>query len=269
MNVKRCICLLLMLSGNLALAQPESTAWDILRQGIDDKNPDRRKQAVTAIGSLGLMPEAVKLVEHGLRDDDPIVRQVGAAVLGQMKSTSSIPALIAALDDPSGEVQFTAARALWEMGDHSGETVLQDVMTRQQKATLGFVEGGMRDAKAKLRDKKGLAKMGINEASGALLGPFSIGVIAAEEMLKDSGATGRALSATLLAQKCDSRNIQLLQWTLKEEKNNTVRAVVAKSLGQCGTAEDIVRIEPYLSAGNDALKFMAAAAIIRLSRLPQ
>ena len=258
----------LFLAVKILSAQPEVTSWDILAHGLDDKNYERRRQAVTAIGSIGLIPDAVKMVEHGLRDDDPLVRQTAAAQLGQMKSMQSIPALKAALNDPSAEVAVTAARILWELGDHSGEETLQQVLSGKQKSTGGFVEGAVRDTRHKLSDRKGLVKMGIKEASSALLGPFSLGITAAEEMMKDSGATGRALAADILSRKCDSRNIELLQSALREEKNNTVKAAVAKSLARCGNKDDIPRYEMYLSSSNDALRFMTAAAIIKLTLLP-
>lgn len=259
------LCVLSLLPSSVVFAQPDLTAWDILKQGLNDKNPEKRKQAVTAIGTIGLTPETTKLVEQGLRDDDPDVRQSGAAVLGQMKSTSSIPALKAAFNDPSGEVAFTAAKALWDMGDRSGESILQDVMTGQQKSTGGAVDGAVRDMKSKMRDKKYLAKMGVKEAGSALLGPFSIGMTAAEELMKDGGAPGRILSATLLSQNCTDRNLQLIQFALKEDQNNTVRAAIARALGQCGTKDDIPRLESYLSSGNTTLRFISAAAIVKLS----
>lgn len=262
------LTLLLLITARFLTAQPEVTSWAILKQGIDDRNYERRRQAVTAIGSIGLDADAVKLVEHGLRDDEPLVRQTAAAQLGQLKSTASIPALKAALDDPTNEVALTAARSLWDMGDRSGEEMLQNVLSGKQKSTSGFVEGALRDTKHKLGSKKGLVKLGIKEASSAILGPFSLGITAAEEMMKDSGATGRALAADLLSQKCDSRNIELLQGALRDEKNNTVKASVAKSLARCGKKDDIPRYESYLSSSNDALKFMAAAAIIKLSLMP-
>ncbi|MBV8816982.1 MAG: HEAT repeat domain-containing protein [Acidobacteriaceae bacterium] len=263
------VLLLTALLAPLSLkAQPDATSWDILRQAIDDKNPDKRKQAVTAIGSIGLEPDVVKLVEHGLRDDDPIVRQTGAAELGHMKSMTSIPALKAALDDPAAQVVFTAARVLWELGDRSGEEVLQDVLLRQQKTSGGYVEGAVRDARAKLRSKKGLALMGVNEASGALLGPFSMGVIAVENALKDTGAPGRILAAGLLAQKCDSKNIEVLETALRDEKNSSVKAAVAESIGKCGNKDDIPRLEVFLSNSNPALQYMSAAAIIKLTKQP-
>lgn len=257
-----------LICSKMLLAQPEMTAWSVLRDGVDDKNPDHRKQAVLAAGSIGLVPDAIKLVEHGLRDDDPTVRQAGAAELGLMKSTTSIPALKAALDDPSGEVAFTAAKALWDMGDRSGETVIQDVLTGQQKSQVGMVDGALRDAKAKLRSKKELAKMGVQEAGGALLGPFSIGIPVVEQVFKDSGAPGRMIAATLLAQRCDARNLQLLEFSLANDKNRSVQAAIAKAIGQCGNKDDIPRLEQFLSSGNDGLRDMSAAAIIRLSGAP-
>jgi HEAT repeat protein len=270
MSPKIFSCLFLLLPALPALAQPDVTAWDILQHGLNDpKNFDRRRQAVTAIGSIGLVPQAIKLVEHGLRDDDSTVRQTAAAELGQMKSTASIPALKAALDDPSGEVAFTAAKALWDMGDHSGELVLQDVLTGQQKSSEGVVNGAIRDAKRKMRDPKALANIGVKEASGALLGPFSIGVTAVEDFMKDGGAPGRMLSATLLAQQCDQRNLQLLEWTIRNDKNAAVRAAVAKALGTCGNPGDIVALEQFLSDSHDSLRFMSAAAVIKLTMIQQ
>jgi HEAT repeat protein len=261
--------LLLLLPALPARAQPDVSAWEVLKIGLNDpKNFDRRRQAVTAIGSIGLTPEAIKQVEHGLRDTDPLVRQTAAAELGQMKSLSSIPALKAALEDPSGEVAFTAARVLWQLDDHSGETVLQEVLLRQQKSTEGFIEARIRDAKRKMHDPKALALMGINEASGILLGPFSMGLIQAEDFMKDSGAAGRVLAAALLAQHCEIHNMDLLRRTLKEDKNASVRAAAAKELGQCGNPDDIPLVEQYLSDSHDVLRLMSAATVVRLSMIP-
>ena len=264
------LCLLLVSHAGMLRSQPNVTAWDILTQGAHDKNPERRKQAIVAIGSIGLAPEAIQTVEAGLlNDEDPVVRQTAAATLGQMKSRQSIPALQKALDDPYGEVAFQAAKALWDMGDHSCRATLQEVLTGERKDTTGFVDGAMRDAKAKLHNPRALTKIGIKEASSALLGPFSLGVNAAQEIMKDSGATGRAFAATLLGQDCDARGHQLLEWALQEDKNAAVKAAAARGLGQCGNKDSIVKLEQFLSDGRDAVKYMAAGAIVRLSMTGQ
>src|SRR5947209_14860496 len=182
---KTVLCFMAVSLARVAFTQPNVTAWEILNQGINDKNPERRKQAIAAVGSIGLTPQAINLVESALlNDDDTIVRQTAAATLGQMKSKQSIPALQKALDDRSGEVAFQAAKSLWELGDRTCRDTLQEVLTGQRKDATGLKEGAIRDAKAKLHSPRALARMGIKEASGALLGPFSLGVNAAEEMMK-------------------------------------------------------------------------------------
>ena len=122
-----------MLSAACLLAQPEKTAWDVLKSGLTDTNPLNRRQAVTATGSIGLDPEAIRLVEAAMKSDtDLLIRATAAAELGEMKSRNSIPALKAALDDPSGEVGFAAAKALWDMGDKTGRGFIEDVVAGQQ-----------------------------------------------------------------------------------------------------------------------------------------
>src|SRR5438105_1957156 len=174
MNSRITVLWLILLSlAGLLQAQPNVTSWDILSQGINDKNPERRKEAVVAIGSIGLASEALKLEESALlNDEDPAVRQTAAATLGQMKSKQSIPALQKALDDASGEVAFQAAKSLWDMGDRICRETREEVLTGQRKDSTGFVDGAMRDAKAKMHNPRALAKIGFKEASGALLGPF-------------------------------------------------------------------------------------------------
>ena len=236
---------------------------------MNDKNPEKRKQAIAAVGSIGLAPEAIKLAEDAmLKDEDPVVRQTAAAALGEMKSTQSIPALQKALDDASGQVAFQAAKSLWTLGDRTCKSTLEGVLTGQLKDSAGFVEGAMRDAKAKLHSPRALAWMGFKEASGALLGPFSLGVNAAQEMLKDGGSPGRAYAATLLAQDCDARAHQLLEWTLKEDKNAAVKAAAARGLGACGDRKSIPILEQHLADSQDAVRDMAAAAIVKLSLNP-
>ena len=256
---------LLLLIGIPLFAQPEKTAWEVLKQGLAEKNVDKHRQALTATGSVGLAPEAVQLVEQGLKDMDPLIRQTAAAELGQMKSKESIPALKAAMDDSDGQVAFAAAKALWDMGDKSGRGLIEDVLTGDEKTSVGLVSGAMRDAKRKMHDPKALAMMGLKEASGALLGPFNIGIIAAEQAFKDGSAGGRTLAVALLTDDCDPQTVRLLDWSFTNDKNWAVKAAAAKGLGKCGSAEAIPKLETALSDPHEAVKAMSAAAIIRLS----
>jgi HEAT repeat protein len=211
------------------------------------------------------MPEAIQQVEQALHDKDPVVRQTAAAELADMKSLQSIPALKTEIDDSAGEVAFAAAKALWDLGDLSGRELIEDVLTGEQKSSEGLIGGAVRDAKRKIHDPKALTVMGLKEASGALLGPFNLGVVAAEQAFKDGSAGGRSLAATLLAKKCDPQTRQLLEWAYTNDKNWAVKAASAKGLGQCGNADSIPKLEQGLSDSHEAVKDMSAAAIIRLS----
>jgi HEAT repeat protein len=251
------------------VAQPEKSAWDVLKPGLLDTNPLNRRQAVTATGSIGLDPEAIRQVEWALqRDTDPLIRATAAAELGEMKSRQSFPALKAALDDPSGEVGFAAAKALWDMGDKTGRGFIEDVVAGQQVATDGGVKGALRRADRLRYDPKQMAIIGAKSATGALLGPFNIGVLAAEQVFKNGAVAVRMQALNLLAQECDAQTFKLLQAAATDDKTWAEKAAAAKALGRCGNPDAIPKLEENLSNSNAAVRFMSAAAIIRLSEPP-
>lgn len=259
----------LLLPAACLLAQPEKTAWDVLKPGLVDTNPLNRRQAVTATGSIGLNPEAVRLVEAALRDNDSLIRATAAAELGEMKSRQSFPVLKAALDDPSGEVGYAAAKALWDMGDKTGRGFLEDVVAGQQKATDGGVKGALHRANRLRDDPKAMTVLAAKEASGALLGPFNIGVFATEQVFKNSAVAVRMQALDLLAEECDTQTFKLLDAAATDDKTSAERATAAKALGRCGNPDAIPKLEQNLSDSNVAVRFMSAAAIIRLSVEPR
>lgn len=258
--------LALLVPAACLLAQPEKTAWDVLKLGLTDTNPLNRRQAVTATGSIGLDAEAIRLVEAAMKDDtDPLIRATAAAELGEMKSRQSFPALKAALDDPAGEVGFAAAKALWDMGDKTGRGFIEDVVAGQQNAIDGGVKGALRRADRLRHDPKQMAIIGAKSASGALLGPFNIGVIAAEQVFKGGAVAARMQALNLLAEDCDTQTFKLLEAATVDDKTWAERAAAAKALGRCGNPDAIPKLEVNLSDSNAAVRYMSAAAIIRLS----
>jgi len=245
----------------------EKSAWDVLNHELADANPVKRGQALTALGLIGsTAPHVVDLLEAGLTDKDATVRQTAAAVMGDIGARQGIPMLKKALDDESGEVSFAAARSLWQMGDPSGREVFWAVLAGEQKTGPGMIEGEIRDAKRKLHSPAALAKIGIDQASG-YLGPFSMGVGFVEELLKDKGATARALSAKLLGSDSDPETRRELEQSL-EDKNSGVRAAAARALSQRGGKDELPKIQPLLADTNENVRTVAAAAVIRLSQAP-
>jgi HEAT repeat protein len=238
-------------------------AWQVLGTGLQDADPEHRKIATAAMGTIGPFPEAIERVALALKDKDTQVRQSAAATLGEMGAQSAIPNLRAALDD-TPEVSFTAAKALWDLGDFNGRWIFQQVLEGERKDAPGMVRGAMRDAKRKLHSPSQLAVMGVKEATGAFLGPASMGVTVAQEALKDGGAPGRAAAAGILGKDPDPYALTLLEWALND-KNWAVRAAVAKALGKRGDQGTIPKLKPLLSDDRHAVRYLAAASLIRLS----
>jgi HEAT repeat protein len=256
--------LLLMFSTLATWGSSDQQSWTTIHKSLASSNPDHRRQTLTALGSIGPSNHiAVGLIEESLRNDkDIVVRQTAAAVLGQMQARAAIPALKDALEDKD-EVAFSAANAMAEMGDYSGLNVFVDVLSGERKDSPGFVAGKVREAKAKVRHPDQLALMGAKEASGALLGPASMGIVVAQEAFKDGGSSGRALAALALAKDPDPYAVTLLEWALGDN-NPAVRAAAAKGLGERGNEGSVARLNPLLSDDHTAVRTMAAAAIIRI-----
>jgi hypothetical protein len=74
------------------------------------------------------------------------------------------------------------------IGDHSGRSVLVNVLAGESSPSGSFFKQNLENADKKLHNPRALALTGINEASGALLGPFSLGVTVAERFAKDKSA---------------------------------------------------------------------------------
>ncbi len=250
-----------------ALSNPYArVAWIALNQGVEDSDVMHRKQAIEAAGTVGSAPEAVKLVAKGLLDKDTLIRQNAAATLGQMGSQDEIPYLKNALEDKP-EVAFTAAKALWTLGDTTGRTIFQEVLEGERPDGPTKMQQAMKNAKKRLRPDQ-LALMGVSEAAGPFLGPGALAIDAVREALKDvkgnSGIPGRAIAAEVLGKDSDAYALTLLEWALGDS-NWAVRVAVCKALGERGNQETIPKLKPLLNDDHHAVRYMAAASMVKLS----
>jgi HEAT repeat protein len=248
---------------------PWALAWETLDKSLRDGDPEHRKEAIAAVGTIGNIAEARKRVEQALTDKGTEVRQTAAGTLAEMQARESVPALQAALDD-NPEVSFAAAKALWDLGDDTGRWVIQQVLEGDLKDAPGRVQGAVRDAKKKLHKPSELAVMGAKEATGQFLGPASLGIKIAQQAMKDGGAPGRVAAAGMLAKDSDPYALTLLEWALtdKSDKSGAVRAAIAKALGVRGNEQTIPKLVPSLSDDRNLVRVMSAASIIRLSVNP-
>jgi HEAT repeat protein len=238
--------------------------WAMLMNGANSEKFRDRSDAITALSILRTERKAIAVVANALSDKEETIRVLAATTLGDMKARPAIPKLREAIEDPSPEVSFAAAQALWKMGDRSGRDIFYDVLDGQRKVKPGLIKSKMREARKDMHDPKALALIGVNEVSGAFLGPFSMGVSMAEEYAKNNGTSVQALCAELLALDDSRRTTEELTYALGDA-NWTVRATAARSIarlnyrGAMGSLKDMMQNDKSQPA-----RFAAAAAIIHL-----
>ena len=238
--------------------------WQILTSGATDHNSMRRAEAVAALGTMPPSPRVLHLVENALDDKDSSIRQLAAMNLGQMRERRSIPRLKKALNDPSPEVSFAAAKSLWTMGDHSGRDVFIRILSGEKSSSSGVIKDEVEATKKKLDDKRKLAIIGATEAASSLFGPAGWGLKIVEEITRDRSASARAMSAILLSHDASLDGLRELQDALFD-KNWIVRAAAAQALGASRHRDQIPYLRPLLDDDKPAVRFMAAASILRLS----
>ena len=247
---------------------PSDKAWTTIWEGLQSGTPQDRAQALAALSILGPVSYAVRYIENELeRDGDATVRQVAAGVLGEMKTRESIPKLERALRDPDPRVAFAAAKALWDMGDRSGRDLLMQVAAGERSDKPGLVKGAMEDARKRFASPSSLMMFGLKEGAGALLGPFSMGILLAQEMTKDGSAQARVVAVTQLSSDDDPASARQVADALTD-RNPAVRIAAARGVAQRNLVEDVPRLETRLTDESHAARLMAAAAILKLAGFP-
>jgi HEAT repeat protein len=258
------IFLLLLTAACLYGQAPDERPWGAIESGLKDSNPAKRIAAVIAMSVVKPQPRPVKLIESMLQDKDLGVRQSACTTLGNIDSRGSIPLLESALEDKAPEVVFAAAKALYGMGNPAGRLVLTEVLLGDQKDASGFVTTSIRGAKLKLHDPKALLLLGVNQAAG-LLGPMGAGVPIAEQVLKDSQASGKTVAALMLATDTAAESRNAVKLALGD-KNWTVRAAAARAVALREIGEYYTDVTALLDDKRDEVTYSAAAALIRLKQ---
>lgn len=238
-------------------------AWDALSQDILSERESHRAAAVAALATIGQRDDVVALLKQALQDKQPLVRKNAATALGDMQARSAAAELRRLLDDPSPEVSFAAAGALWKMEDRSGRNLLIATLSGTRKGD-GAVKSEMKTTVQRYRDPKQLAMMGARQAAGTFLGPASMGIGVAEELMKDHGASARAASATLLGKDPSTEAVHELTLALAD-KNWAVRFATAQALANSSGQVSPEVFEPLLIDDNMSVRDMAAAGVIRTS----
>jgi HEAT repeat protein len=255
-------CWIWLLLGNAAYPQtPQEQAKVILLTGLSENNTSKRAAAVAALGLLQNDPWAIESAEKALGDKKAAVRAAAATALGQMGAKTSIPLLKTALADKEKQVFYAAADSLLSMGDSSGYDVYYEILTGERKRGEGLIA-----AKKKLiTDERAMVLLAMGVGIG--FAPYaSYGWMVWQELSKVYATPVRLNALKKLANDPDSRiGKGLLRAAC--DKHGTVRVAALFAIGRHDDPSLIVPIAPHMMDKKAPVRYMAAAAVLRLSAL--
>ena len=132
------------LSMTLAVGQthrPDITqrCWSLLQDAAKDGNPGVRKDAAEALSLLPLGDQTLPRLESMLHDRDVAVRIAAVTTLRDFKDKRTVPLLRNALAVPVPEVDFAAAKVLYQLHDPEGEQFLLTVVAGESKGASSYL----------------------------------------------------------------------------------------------------------------------------------
>ena len=243
---------------------PKVQAWTILDNGVANTSYEKRAKAVQVLGLLKEDPEAEQMAVKALQDERPEVRASAASALGDMGAKSAIPDLRKMFEDKDVSVILAAARALLDLGDHTGYNVYYAILTGETKTGKGLLD----EQKKMLKDPQKMAQFGFETGIGFI--PFAgVGWTAFKMLRKDDVSPVLAASALTLANDPDQKSGQALVDAAEGNKSWLVRAAALNALAKRGDPKLIKAPEEGMTDEKEEVQYSAAAAVIRLSDIAE
>ncbi len=271
--------LLMLLGATLASVQAQSeassppnpidsvnTSRTLLTDAIRDKNPDIRMDAAEAMSLMKTDDQVFRDLESMLHDNDVLVRIAAVATLGSFKDKRAAAPLEKCLRDPAPEVDFAAAKALFQMHDGRGKEFLEEVASGESKATSNYFTKKERDTlrllhtPAKLFTTVAISAVGFVPVPGV-----GLGVSSAQGILAANDSSARAAALLLLGHERDAATAETVKADLAD-KEWSVRAAavhVVATHPYPAFREDLI---PLLDDKKAAVRLRAAAAYLALQK---
>ena len=259
--VAACCCIWLIFGGTVFAQTLQQEAWGILQVGLNEHNASKRTAAVGATGLLPGDAQAVESAEKAIGDKKAAVRAAAATALGQMGARSSIPVLKKALADKENRVFYAAADSLLSLGDTAGYDPYYEVLTGERKSG----EGRMADKKKLVTDERAMVLMGLGVGIG--FAPYAgYGWMIWKELSRDYVTPVRVNALKKLANDRDTRIGEALV-RAASDKHWTVRVAALSAIAHHGDPGLICSITPKMTDKKAAVRYTAAAAVLRLLAL--
>jgi HEAT repeat protein len=221
----------------------QNQAWDILVGGAHGSNMDKRANAIQALG---------------LAAGDP-----AAARLGALGSTESIPKLQDLVNDKDISVALAVGHALVQLKSNSGYDVYYSLVVGTRKGSESLITQEM----DQMRTPSRAIRFAFDQGIGFL--PYGgYGMEALHAWKKRSSAPTRAAAARELAGDPDPRSGHALAKAVSD-KDWTVRAAAVEAIAKRADASLLADIVPAMSDKKDIVRYSAAAAVLRLTRIAQ
>jgi HEAT repeat protein len=256
------LTLILLTAAGVALAQtPAESAWKVLDAGMSDSNVTERTVAVRVLGLIHDDSRAIEMAEKALEDKNPEVRAAGAQALGKMGSKGSIEKLQALLKDTESPVVMAATESLKTLGDTKAYEVYFAILTGERKSGQGLIQEQMK----MLHDPKKMAEFGFSQGIGYV--PYAgLALGAYKAIHKDDTSPLRAVAAVALASDPDPRSGEALV-TAASDKSLIVRTAALDAIAYRNDPGLITAIVPMMNDDKDVIRYTAAAAVVRLSKI--
>ena len=226
------IWILMMLGTTLAFGQttPADTlqrCHSMLNDAAHERNPDGRKGAAEALSLVGVNDGALESLAPMLDDHDVPVRIAVVVTLGDFKDNRTLPLLKKALQDPVPEVDFAAAKVLYQLHDPDGVQFLLAVVSGESKASSSLLSKEKRGALRLLHTPTQLfTTIAIGAAGFAPVPGLGYGLSSAQGILSDPDSSARAASLLLLGTSRDPALVDAVASALPD-KEWSVRAAAA------------------------------------------
>ena len=202
-----------------------------------------------------------------LDDRDVSVRIAVVVSLGDFNDNRTLPLLKKALQDPVPEVDFAAAKVLYQLHDPEGARFLLAVVNRESKASSSYLSKEKRSALRLLHTPtKLLITVGIGAAGFAPVPGLGFGLSSAQGILSAPDSSARAASLLFIGSSDDPALTDAVGSALLD-KEWSVRAAAIHLVAMHPFPVFRERLVPLLDDKKDAVRVRAAAAYIRLQHV--